>query len=458
MNFIQDQSYLFSVALLLIVSTNSFTADQNIIDVDNRSQTYFNGNIWAVLVAGSNGWFNYRHQADVCHAYQVLHRHGIPDERIIVMMYDDIANNSENPIPGFIRNKPHGPNVYPGVPKDYTGEDVTPENFLSALSGDEHLEARGKKVVKSGPNDHIFIYFSDHGSDGLIAFPSSELLASQFNKVILKMHRQRKYGKMVVYIEACESGSMFDGLLRKNINVFATTASNSTESSYACYFDNELQTYLGDVYSVKWLEDSDSRHSLRHETLQKQFVIVKKETNTSHVQEFGDLRIGKLPVSQFQGSKISEKISTSSVPITDAVRSEDVPLILAARKMAKEKNETLKIIYRKKLDEILNLREFLKSSVRKIVKEIQPFVNASFDALWNGKQKIKQRECYELLYRVFDNRCFDLSTHPYALRYLYVFVNFCNFSNGNASVVELARITMTQFCAKHIIDTNKRIL
>lgn len=50
--------------------------------------------IWAVLVAGSSEWYNYRHQADVCHAYQILHRHGIPDERIIVLMADDIANNS----------------------------------------------------------------------------------------------------------------------------------------------------------------------------------------------------------------------------------------------------------------------------------------------------------------------------------------------------------------------------
>ena len=34
-------------------------------------------------------------KADVCHAYQILHRNGIPDERIVVMMYDDIANNEE---------------------------------------------------------------------------------------------------------------------------------------------------------------------------------------------------------------------------------------------------------------------------------------------------------------------------------------------------------------------------
>jgi len=39
--------------------------------------------------------------------------------------------------------------------------------------------------------------------------------------------------------------------------VWATTAANADESSYACYYDSKRQTYLGDVYSVKWMEDSD---------------------------------------------------------------------------------------------------------------------------------------------------------------------------------------------------------
>ena len=50
-------------------------------------------NIWAVLVAGSKGWENYRHQADVAHAYHVLINHGVSPNRIITFMYDDIANN-----------------------------------------------------------------------------------------------------------------------------------------------------------------------------------------------------------------------------------------------------------------------------------------------------------------------------------------------------------------------------
>ena len=37
----------------------------------------------------------------MCHAYQIVSAHGVPDDHIIVMMYDDIAKNTENPTPGM---------------------------------------------------------------------------------------------------------------------------------------------------------------------------------------------------------------------------------------------------------------------------------------------------------------------------------------------------------------------
>lgn len=48
------------------------------------------------------------------------------------------------------------------------------------------------------------------------------------------------------------------------VKVFATTASNSEESSYACYYDDKIGAYLGDLYSVNWMEDSDR---VRNQTL-----------------------------------------------------------------------------------------------------------------------------------------------------------------------------------------------
>ena len=66
----------------------------------------------------------------------------------------------------------------------------------------------------------------------------------------------------VFYLEACESGSIFEGLLPNNINIYATTAANAMESSYATYCPGmfpspppQFTTCLGDLYSVSWMED-----------------------------------------------------------------------------------------------------------------------------------------------------------------------------------------------------------
>ena len=73
--------------------------------------------------------------------------------------------------------------------------------LLNVLEGDHSLQQKGKKVVRSGPNDHIFLYFSDHGAPGLIAFPSDELYAKDLNRVLRRMAHQNKFSKMAIYIE-----------------------------------------------------------------------------------------------------------------------------------------------------------------------------------------------------------------------------------------------------------------
>ncbi|KAK4388769.1 Vacuolar-processing enzyme [Sesamum angolense] len=281
---------------------------------------------WAVLVAGSNGYENYRHQADVCHAYQILKRGGLKDENIIVFMYDDIANNVENPRPGVIINSPHGEDVYKGVPKDYVGEDVTAHNFFAVLLGNKTaLKGGSGKVVDSGPNDHIFVYYADHGAAGLLAMPAGrEIYADELINVLKKKHASGTYKSLVFYVEACESGSMFEGLLPEGLNIYATTASNSEESSYAIYCPGydpspppEYDTCLGDTYSVSWMEDSDS-HNLQTETLKQQYQLVKNRTASqdpdlsSHVMQFGDLKLSAETLSVYMGTEPSKGNHTTA--------------------------------------------------------------------------------------------------------------------------------------------------
>jgi hypothetical protein len=52
------------------------------------------------------------------------------------------------------------------------------------------------------------------------------------------------------------------------------------------------------------------------ETLQGQFLLVKNETNTSHVMEFGDRRLRTLPVGKFLGeNETRERIPLPKVPV-----------------------------------------------------------------------------------------------------------------------------------------------
>ncbi|HEY5962348.1 MAG TPA: ABC transporter substrate-binding protein, partial [Polyangiaceae bacterium] len=67
--------------------------------------------LWAFIAALSRGWENYRHQADALNVYQRLRAQGVPDDHIVLMLADDLANDPQNQEPGVIRNVADGPNL-----------------------------------------------------------------------------------------------------------------------------------------------------------------------------------------------------------------------------------------------------------------------------------------------------------------------------------------------------------
>lgn len=409
------------------------------------------GQNWALLIAGSNEFYNYRHQADVCHAYQILHKNGIPDERIVVMMYDDIANNPENTRKGVIINKPNGKDVYQGTLKDYTKEDVTPANFLKVLQGEE-MSVGSKKVINSGPNDNLFVFFSDHGAPGIIAFPDgSALHASELNKAIKNMYQQKRFKNMVLYIEACESGSMFEKLLPNNIDVYVTTAANGKESSYACYYDDDLQTYLGDLYSVNWMEDSD-REDISKETLYKQFLLVKKETNESHVQEFGNLTLGRsFFVSEFQAEKSQQfapnPIHDSPTEKTDRVKSEDVQISILYRKLEKETNDVKKQAIKQEIKSLMTIKKLTHKLMTEIVARSLHNKNIALGEILGSRKDLTNHECYVPAVDRVIEKCFSLK-NEFVLRTLYMLVNLCESGVASQTIVD----AVDAVCPKKVFD------
>lgn len=390
-------------------------------------------NHWAVIVAGSDGYWNYRHQADTCHAYHIMKKNGIPDDHIIHFAKDDIASNSRNPFPGKIYNKPNGQDVYEGCQIDYKGNDVTPEKFLSVLRGEE--QPNGGKTLKSGKGDKIFINFSDHGSPGLIAFPSKPLYATDFIETLKFMHEHEMYDEMVIYIEACESGSMFENLLPEDINIYATTAANAIESSwgYYCYPDDvvngvHIGSCLGDLYSIIWMENSDESQVCT-ETISEQFDVVKTKTTKSHVMEYGDKSIKSEVVGNFEGScdapsiqnKFLNYLSKTVTSIKDqfereytAWDSRDVKLHYLYNRYIETKDP----IDALELQDEIQHRQLIDYKFERISKS----VNLTL------KQGLKNHDCYKTLVNLYIDVC---GYDEYSLKHFNVLAELCN-TNADA--------------------------
>lgn len=230
------------------------------------------GRSWAILVAGSNGYGNLRHQADVAHAYQVLRAAGVGASRIITMMYDDVATDPANPFPGQLFNHPTGDrpgrDVYAGVHIDYTGGDVTAAHFLAVLTGNASGVPAGKPVLRSGKDDTLFVYYSDHGAAGLVAMPTGPYLyANDLSAALKAASSAGLFRKAVLYIEACESGSMCaNGLMSDDSGIYCETAAGTDESSWGTFCPPDdivngthVGSCLGDLYSVNFIENSEQR-------------------------------------------------------------------------------------------------------------------------------------------------------------------------------------------------------
>ncbi|KAM4108746.1 hypothetical protein ACJW30_03G069800 [Castanea mollissima] len=80
---------------------------------ESPTETTMHTNNWAVLVCTSRFWFNYRHMANTLSLYRTVKRLGIPDERIILMLADDMACNARNKYPAQVfNNENHKLNLY----------------------------------------------------------------------------------------------------------------------------------------------------------------------------------------------------------------------------------------------------------------------------------------------------------------------------------------------------------
>merc|ERR1711988_1745826 len=111
---------------------------------------------------------------------------------------------------------------------------------------------------------------------------------------------------------------MFEGMDIEG--VYALSASSPSESSWGTYCGSDamvdgksINSCLGDLFSVNWMEDSDAM-DITSETLAAQATTVTTKTSKSKVMQWGDLTFQSDKVSDYQGDQGSASNSSPAKP------------------------------------------------------------------------------------------------------------------------------------------------
>lgn len=244
--------------------------------------------LWAVIVATSMDWENYRHQADALAVYDLLRKNGVDDNRIILMVVDDIAYNQNNPLKGDVHGEVGGENLREGAIIDYSGNDVNVQNFKNALLGD--MTAGSSDMLNTSENSNILVYIAGHGGDGFIVFGHSELLiAEEFVRVIEDMYQDGRYRQMLIMVEACHGETMASGLEVPGV-IYLTGAARN-EPTFGCNYDRQIDAWLSDDFTYQALRvlSRDSQLSIL-----ELYTAVYERVAGSHVRLLNNANFGNV--------------------------------------------------------------------------------------------------------------------------------------------------------------------
>ncbi|KAI6212582.1 hypothetical protein M3Y94_00042900 [Aphelenchoides besseyi] len=256
----------------------------------------------------------YAVEADLAHTYHLLIKKGIPSQNIIVFFTDSshYANYSQ-PLNSLYNDLNFTKNWRPGLRVDYTARDVTSDNFLAVVQGNEtalNCTSCTRRVLKTTKDDHIFIYHEGHGGPGFLVYPYSTdvLTAKSLHSALMSMQSNKKFNQLLINIMACHSGSMLKSFLSKNGRILGITAARPNENAWAkdCImvngsYDFCLNSEMGLAFNV-----DDTRGDPQHETLEVQYENVHKMVTKSHVMKYGSAAIPTELIAVFEGpNKIS---------------------------------------------------------------------------------------------------------------------------------------------------------
>ena len=253
---------------------------------------------YAVLVQGSNGWNNYRHQADVLSVYQLLRKNGYDDDHIILIIDKALATDEKNAEPGIIRAADNGPDLMANAVIDYDNASLSPTDICNILLGNQ--TATTSVVLPKDAGQNVLLFWSGHGhnkaSNGAdeLAWRDADngqgMTAERLRQTVSQMQAEGHYRKMLILTEPCFSEAVITPLVGIP-GVLAVSSAGRFEQSFADNWSNLLGVWRCDRFSHNLFNHLSASPTSTYRDL---YLYCAQHTLGSHVHIVNSANFGNL--------------------------------------------------------------------------------------------------------------------------------------------------------------------
>lgn len=249
---------------------------------------------YAVLVQGSEGLKNYRHQADVLSMYQLLRKNGFDDDHIILIVDGALAQDNGNPEKGIIRTSMTGKDLLggtDGLPKaviDYDAATLTPADIADILLGRQ--SSKLPVVLPRDNGNNVLFFWSGHGrstshggSDEFEwrdAWAGHGFTASLMKQTANEMLTQGYCRKLLVVVEPCY-GEVVIRPLEGIQGVLAISGAAANEQSWSDNWRDPGLFWMCDRFSQNFVNGFNANPDTNFRDL---YLYCSQHTMGSHVK------------------------------------------------------------------------------------------------------------------------------------------------------------------------------
>lgn len=244
--------------------------------------------LYAMIIATSTGWSNYRYQANAYAMYQLLKKNGVDDDHILLISEDDIANNPQNPRQGFIQSSMSDENLYEGVQVDYRLSQVKFQDLPDVFKSSDS--------IYPDTYDNLFVYWAGHGEPEGQKWGNDLLSASEMADMFYKLYKKRCYRRVFLAMESSYAGQVGKACENKIPYLFCMTAANEMETSKASVTDPSGQIWISNSFTDNLLRQLISQGD--NSTIYDLYKEVYNKTIGSHVSAYNIAQFGFLDRTQ----------------------------------------------------------------------------------------------------------------------------------------------------------------